>query len=127
MMKTVIAAVGTAFGLSSIFIGWTAAVRAQQIPLPLAQTSETTLSGDSLRSVEDRTLDSDYLNFIGVSETAGNSARQQDRTSEEFRLKLNSELQFITTPSDAERQANPVPLKQNDSGTEAGVQLQLGL
>jgi hypothetical protein len=126
-MKPVISAFGTAFGLSSILIGLTPAVWAQQMPQSVAPNSETTLSGDSLRSVVGRTIDSDYLNSIGPSETAGNSARREDRLSEEFRLKLNSELQFITTPSDAERQANPVPPKQNDSGTGAGVQLQLGL
>ncbi|MCU0540634.1 MAG: hypothetical protein MUE44_00425 [Oscillatoriaceae cyanobacterium Prado104] len=126
-MKSLIAAVGTAFGLSSILIGWTPAVWGQETPQSVAPDSETTLSGDSLQSVEGRTIDSDYLNSIGPSETAGNSARGENRLSEEFRLKLNSELQFITTPSDAQRLANPVPPKTSDSGTEAGVQLQLGL
>ena len=126
-MKSVIATVGTAFGLSSILIGLTPAVRAQQRPLPVAQTDETTLSGDSLRTVEDRTLDSDYLNFIGESETAGNSGRGDNRFGDTFRLKLNSELEFVTTPSDAQRQANPLPPQQTDTGTGAGVQLQLGL
>lgn len=126
-MKSIIAAVGTAFGLSSILIGLTPAVWAQERPQSVAPDSETTLSGDSLQSVEGRTIDSDYLNSIGASETAGNSGRGDNRSNEEFRLKLNSELQFITTPSDAQRLANPVPPKTSDSGTEAGVQLQLGL
>ncbi|MGL5059646.1 MAG: hypothetical protein ACRC62_06660 [Microcoleus sp.] len=126
-MKSVIAAVGTALGLSSILIGLSPAVRAQQIPQSVAQNSETTLSGDSLRSVESRTVDSDYLNFMGESETAGNSSRGQRRLDDTFRLKLNSDLEFITTPSDAQRQANPLPPQQTDTGTGAGVQLQLGL
>jgi hypothetical protein len=126
-MKLAIAAVGTAFGLSSIFIGLTPAARAQQRPQSVAQNSETTLSGDSLRNVEGRTVDSDYLNFMGESETAGNSSRRENSLSDTFRLKLSSDLEFVTTPSDAQRQANPLPQPQTDTGTGAGVQLQLGL
>lgn len=127
MMNAVIATLGGALGLSSILISVTPAVLAQQRPQPAPQTSETTLSGDSLRTVEDRTVDSDYQNLIGESQTVGNSTRRGGRLGDAFRLKLNSELEFITTPSDAQRQANPLPPKQSDSGTEAGVQIQLGL
>jgi hypothetical protein len=127
MMNAVIATIGGALGLSSILISVTPAVLAQQRQQPAPQTSETTLSGDSLRTVEDRTVDSDYQNLIGESETAGNYTRRGGRLDDAFRLKLNSELEFITTPSDAQRQANPLPPKQSDSGTEAGVQIQLGL
>jgi hypothetical protein len=127
MMKAVTATIGAALGLSSIFIGLTPTVLAQQRFQLAPQTSETTLSGDSLRTVEDRTVDSDYQNFIGESETTGNSARRNDRLRDAFRLKINRDLEFITTPSDAQRQGNPLPLGQNDSGTGAGVQLQLGL
>ncbi|NJK70326.1 MAG: hypothetical protein HC789_06335 [Microcoleus sp. CSU_2_2] len=129
-MNAVIATISGALGLSSILISVTPAVLAQQRQQPAPQTSETTettLSGDSLRTVEDRTVDSDYQNLIGESETAGNSTRSDGRFDDTFRLKLNSELEFITTPSDAQRQANPLPPKQSDSGTEAGVQIQLGL
>jgi hypothetical protein len=127
MMNTVIATLGTALGLSSILIGLTPAVLAQPRLQRVAQTSETTLSGDSLRTVEDRTVDSDYQNFIGELQTSGNSASRDNRLRDGFRLKINSDLEFLTTPSDAQRQGNPVPLKPSDSGTEAGVQLQLGL
>ncbi|MCC3404909.1 MAG: hypothetical protein JGK17_04820 [Microcoleus sp. PH2017_10_PVI_O_A] len=123
-MNAVIATLGTALGLSSIFIGFTPAVIAQQRLQPAPQNSETTLSGDSLRTVEDRSVDSDYQDLIGKSETA---ARRQRSLGDTFRLKINRELEFITTPSDAGRLGNPVPLKPNDSGTGAGVQLQLGL
>lgn len=126
-MNAVIATLGAALGLSSILISVTPGVLAQQRPELAPQTSETTLSGDSLRTVEDRTVDSDYQNFIDESKTAGNSTRRGSRLGDTFRLKLNSELEFITTPSDAQRQANPLPPKQSDSGTEAGVQIQLGL
>ncbi|MEG4046600.1 hypothetical protein [Microcoleus sp. Pol17_C1] len=77
--------------------------------------------------MEDRTLDSDYQNLIGVPETAANSARRERSLGDTFRLKIEGPLEFITTPSDAQRQGNPLPPKQTDSGTEAGVQLQLGL
>jgi hypothetical protein len=127
MMNAVIASLGTALGLSSILIALTPAVIAQQIPQPAPQTSETTLSGDSLRNVEDRTVDSDYQNLIGESETAANSAIRDRSLGDRFRLKVGPELEFITTPSDAQRQGNPVPIKPSDSGTEAGVQLLLGL
>ena len=127
MMNAVIATLGTALGLSSIFIGFTPAVRAQQRVQPAPQNSETTLSGDSLRTVEDRTVDSDYQNLIGERETATNSARRESSLGDTFRLKIDGPLEFITTPSDAQRQGNPLPPKQTDSGTEAGVQLQLGL
>ena len=126
-MNAVIATLGTALGLSSIFIGLTPGVLAQQRLQPAPQNSETTLSGDSLRNVEDRTVDSDYQNLIGERETAANSAIQEGSLGDTFRLKINREFEFITTPSDAQRQGNPFPLKPSDSGTEAGVQLQLGL
>ncbi|WP_293236451.1 MULTISPECIES: hypothetical protein [unclassified Microcoleus] len=127
MMNAVIATLGTALGLSSILIGLTPAVIAQQRLQPAPQNSETTLSGDSLRTVEDRTVDSDYQNLIGERETAANAAIRQRSLGDTFRLKIGPELEFITTPSDAQRQGNPVPLQPNDSGTGAGVQLQLGL
>ena len=127
MMKAVIASIGTALGLSSIFIGFTPAVIAQPRLQPAPQNSETTLSGDSLRNVEDRTVDSDYQNLIGESETAANAAIRERSLADTFRLKVGPELEFITTPSDAQRQRNPLPIKPSDSGTEAGVQLLLGL
>ncbi|MEG3842426.1 hypothetical protein [Microcoleus sp. herbarium14] len=126
-MNAVIATIGTALGLSSIFIVLTPGVLAQQRLQPGPQNSETTLSGDSLRTVEDRTVDSDYQNLIGESGTAANSARRDSSLGDTFRLKIDREFEFITTPSDAMRQGNPLPLKPSDSGTEAGVQLQLGL
>lgn len=127
MMNAVIATLGTAFGLSSILIGLTPAVLAQPRLQRDDRTSETTLSGDSLRSVEDRTVDSDYQNFIGELQTSGNSVRRDTGLRDGFRLKIDRDLEILTTPSDAQRQGNPVPLKPSDSGTEAGVQLQLGL
>ncbi|WP_333207824.1 MULTISPECIES: hypothetical protein [unclassified Microcoleus] len=127
MMNAVMANFGTVLGLSSILIGFTPAVFAQQRMQSESQNSETTLSGDSLRTVEDRTVDSDYQNLIGESQTGANSARRERSLADTFRLKVGPELEFITTPSDARRQGNPLPIKPSDSGTEAGVQLQLGL
>jgi hypothetical protein len=127
MMNAVIATLGTALGLSSIFIGFTPAVLAQPRRQPAPQNSETTLSGDSLRTVEDRTVDSDYQNLIGEGETAANAAIRERSLGDTFRLKVGPELEFITTPSDAQRQGNPLPIRPNDSGTGGGVQLQLGL
>ncbi|MEG3974282.1 hypothetical protein QT970_06630 [Microcoleus sp. herbarium8] len=127
MMNAVMANFGTVLGLSSILIGFTPAVFAQQRMQSEPQNSETTLSGDSLRTVEDRTVDSDYQNLIGESQTGANSARRERSLGDTFRLKVGPELEFITTPSDARRQGNPLPIKPSDSGTEAGVQLQLGL
>lgn len=127
MMNAVIATLGTALGLSSIFIGFTPAVIAQQRLQPAPQNSETTLSGDSLMTVEDRSVDSDYHNLIGERETAANAAIRERSLGDTFRLKVGPELEFITTPSDAQRLGNPLPLKPNDSGTGGGVQLQLGL
>lgn len=127
MMNAVIANLGTTLGLSSIFIGFSPAVLAQPRLEPVSQNSETTLSGDSLRTVEDRTVDSDYQNLIGERETAANAAKREGGLGDTFRLKIDRALEFITTPSDAQRQGNPLPLKPNDSGTGAGVQLQLGL
>ncbi|WP_373536312.1 hypothetical protein [Microcoleus sp.] len=126
-MNAVMANFGTVLGLSSIFIGFTPAVFAQQRMQSEPQNSETTLSGDSLRTVEDRTVDSDYQNLIGESQTGANSARRERSLADTFRLKVGPELEFITTPSDAQRLGNPLPLKPNDSGTGGGVQLQLGL
>ena len=126
-MNPVITTLGITLGLSSILIGLTPAVLAQQRLQPAPENSETTLSGDSLRTVEDRTVDSDYQNLIGERETAANSARRGSTLGDTFRLKVGPELEFITTPSDAQRLGNPLPLKPSDSGTGGGVQLQLGL
>jgi hypothetical protein len=72
-------------------------------------------------------VDSDYQNLIGEQETAANAARRERSLGDTFRLKIGSELEFITTPSEAQRQGNPLPPKPSDSGAGAGVQLQLGL
>ena len=117
MVNAVTATLGIGLGLSSILIGLTPAVLAQQRIQPAPQNSETTLSGDSLRNVEDRTVDSDYQNLIGERETAANSARRGGSLGDTFRIKINRELEFITTPSDAQRQGSPFPLKPNDAGT----------
>ena len=94
MVNAVIATLGIGLGLSSILIGLTPAVLAQQRIQPAPQNSETTLSGDSLRNVEDRTVDSDYQNLIGERETAANSARRGGSLGDTFRIKINRELEF---------------------------------
>jgi len=126
-MNTVIATFGTVLGLNSMLLGLTPAVLAQPRAQMVSPNSETTLSGDSLRTVEDRTLDSNYQNWIGEPETVGNSAVRGSRWGNTFRIKNDRELQFITTPSDAQRQGNPLVPVPSDSGTGAGVQIQLGL
>jgi hypothetical protein len=127
IVNTIIATLGTVLGLNSMLICLTSAVLAQPTPQMLRQNSETTLSGDSLRTVEDRTLDSDYQNWIGEPETVGNSAVRGSRWDNTFRIKNDREFEFITTPSDAQRQGNPLPPKPSDNGTGAGVKIQLGL
>lgn len=127
IMNTVIATFGTVLGLNFMLLGLTPAVLAQPRPQMAPQNSETTLSGDSLRTVEDRTLDSNYQNWIGEPETVGNSAVRGSRWGNTFRIKNDREFEFITTPSDAQRQGNPLPPKPSDNGTGAGVQIQLGL
>jgi hypothetical protein len=127
IMNTVIATFGTVLGLNSMLLGLTPAVLAQPRAQMVSPNSETTLSGDSLRTVEDRTLDSNYQNWIGEPETVGNSAVRGSRWGNTFRIKNDRELQFITTPSDAQRQGNPLVPVPSDSGTGAGVQIQLGL
>ncbi len=127
IMNTIIATFGAVLGLNSMLIGLAPAVLAQPTPQMLGQNSETTLSGDSLRTVEDRTLDSNYQNWIGEPETVGNSAVRGSRWDDTFRIKNDREFQFITTPSDAQRQGNPLPPKPSDNGAGAGVKIQLGL
>ncbi len=126
IMNTIIATLGTVLGLSSVLIGLTPAVLAQPRSQLTPQNSETTLSGDSLRSVEDRSLESDYQNW-DEPETVGNSAVRVSRWGNTFRIKKDREFEFITTPSDAQRQGNPLPPWPSDTGTGAGVQIQLGL
>ena len=127
MNTVIIATFGTVLGLNFMLLGLTPAVLAQPRPQLAPQNSETTLSGDSLRSVEDRTLDSNYQNWIGEPETVGNSAVRGSRWDNTFRIKNDREFEFITTPSDAQRQGNPLLPVPSDTGTGAGVQIQLGL
>lgn len=127
IVNVITATVGTVVGLSSMLIGVTLPVLAQQTPQIVPQNSETTLSGDSLRTVEDRTLDSDYQYWLGEPQTVGNSGVRGSRWSNTFRIKSDRPFDSIANPSDAERQANPLPPAPSDTGTGGGVQIQLGL
>lgn len=127
IVNVIMATLSTVVGLSSMLIGLTLPVLAQQRPQIVPQNSETTLSGDSLRTVEDRTIDSDYQQWIGEPQTVGNTGVRGSRWSNTFRIKSDRQLDSIPTPSDAERQANPLPPKPSDTGTGGGVQIQLGL
>ncbi|TAD80464.1 MAG: hypothetical protein EAZ78_07750 [Oscillatoriales cyanobacterium] len=126
-MNVIMATLGTVVGLSSMLIGMTLQVLAQPRPQIVPPNSETTLSGDSLRTVEDRTLDSDYQYWLGEPQTVGDSGIRASRWSNTFRIKSDRPLDSIATPSDAERQANPLPPAPSDTGTGGGVKLQLGL
>lgn len=127
IVNVIMATLGTVVGLSSMLIGVTLPVLAQQTPQIVPQNSETTLSGDSLRTVEDRTLDSDYQYWLGEPQTVGNSGVRGSRSSNTFRIKSDRPFDSIATPSDAERQANPLPPAPSDTGTGGGVKIQLGL
>lgn len=114
-----------ALGLSAILMSFAPALQAQQIAQQVPSTPGITLSGDSLRTVEGRTIDSDYQNLIAQPEGRRTTSEIDVVNPNEFRLKLNKELEVITTPSDAASQGNPLPRRRLDSGSEAGVQLQL--
>lgn len=126
-MKAVILTLGTTLGVSTLGVALTPVALAQSMPLQLSQAGATTLSGDSLRTVESRTVDSDYQEFIGSPEMQGVSEGTADAQGDEFRLKLNSDLDIITSPPDTQRQADPRPVRPNDNGSDSSVQVQLGL
>ncbi|MGE5656449.1 MAG: hypothetical protein ACM37W_07515 [Actinomycetota bacterium] len=115
----------TALGLSTILIGLVPVAQAQETTQQVPKTADVTLSGDSLRTVESRTIDSDYTNLIAQPDGRLDLSDVRNADANGFRLKLNRELEVITTPSDAASQGNPLPPRRLDSGSEAGVQLQL--
>jgi hypothetical protein len=143
-MNAVITTLGTVLGLSSSLINLMPAVIAQPRPETRVPTSEISLSGDSLRNIQERTVDSDYQQFMRGLETSSNPFGRDNHSRDGFRfkvdfddqqfilpdgfhLKIDRDLEIITTPSDAQLLGDPVPPKPRDSGTEAGVKLQLGL
>jgi hypothetical protein len=143
-MNTVITTLGTVLGLIFSLINLMPAVIAQPRPETTAQTSEISLSGDSLRNIQERTVDSDYQQFMRRLEISGNPVRidnhsrdglyfkvdfddQQFMLRDGFHLKIDRDLEIIIPPSDAQLLGDPVPPKPSDSGKETGVKLQLGL
>ncbi|HBK97034.1 MAG TPA: hypothetical protein DD001_06705 [Microcoleaceae bacterium UBA10368] len=152
-MNAVIATLGTVLGLIFSLINLTPVVIAQPRPETRVPTSEISLSGDSLRNIQERTVDSDYQQFMGGLETSsnpvgriiiltlspsGDSVRNLEKRTVDFdyqqfilpdgfHLKIDRDLEIITTPSDALLLGDPVPPKPRDSGTEVKVKLQLGL
>ncbi|CBN55985.1 MULTISPECIES: hypothetical protein [Kamptonema] len=123
MMNKVI----TALQLSAILLALMPAAQAQETVPQLSQIAEPTLSGDSLRTVEARTLDSDYQNFISQPENRRNSTGNGESLGDEFRIQLGQDVDVVTSPSDAQRQGSPLPANQSNNGSDASVQLQLGL
>jgi len=75
-MNAVITTLGTVLGLSSSLINLMPAVIAQPRPETRAPTSEISLSGDSLRNIQERTVDSDYQQFMRGVETSSNPVRR---------------------------------------------------
>lgn len=125
-MKTLMTTLSITLGLSVLGSGLVSTVQAQQIVPSVNRSAEPTLSGESLRMVESRTLDSDYQRFISQSRTPFQNGTIED-LSNQFRLKLTNEVDVITSPSDAQRQADPAQANQNPNANDASVQLQLGL
>ena len=131
-MNAVITTLGTVLGLSSSLINLMPAVIAQPRPETTAPTSEISLSGDSLRNLEERTVDFDYQQFMRRPEPSSNSAGRGmnwhlEIRRDGFHLKIDRDLEIIIPPSDAQLLGDPVPPKPSDSGQETGVKLQLGL
>jgi hypothetical protein len=71
-------------------------VQAQSPPTQNSNTSEVTLSGDSLTGIETRTAQEDYLGFFSQNNSANasrNSVNYMDPTREVWQISSDVELQ----------------------------------
>lgn len=117
-------------GIGAIVAGGIPIAQAQSGMPYNSNNSAVTLSGESLRTVENRTVSDDYRSFFpGNSQNSqnGNQAQPAGNNSSQPSLELNNRLQVVV--GDTLNSSDPLDLFPNtgDAGDRQRVKLQVPL
>ncbi|GEM_PF-3398792 len=122
-MKETIAALG----LSAIFMSLASSVQGQTLPQvdpqPISGTPEITLSGDSLRTVENRSIDSDYQKLIAEPINSQSWNDQSQIKAKDSRFSLNDPSAVLSGLLGTDYQRNSLPSNPSDTGVDSQVKI----
>jgi hypothetical protein len=123
LMKETIAALG----LSAIFMSLASSVQGQTLPQvdpqPISGTPEITLSGDSLRTVENRSIDSDYQKLIADPINSQSWNDQSQIKAKDSRFSLNDPSAVLSGLLGTDYQRNSLPSNPSDTGVDSQVKI----
>jgi|JI91814CRNA_FD_contig_123_33108_length_1103_multi_5_in_0_out_1_1 hypothetical protein len=123
LMKETIAALG----LSAIFMSLASSVQGQTLPQvdpqPISGTPEITLSGDSLRTVENRSIDSDYQKLIAEPINSQSWNDQSQIKAKDSRFSLNDPSAVLSGLLGTDYQRNSLPSNPSDTGVDSQVKI----
>jgi hypothetical protein len=125
VMKETIAALG----LSAIFLSLASSVQGQNLPQvdpqPISGTPEITLSGDSLRTVENRSIDSDYQKLIAEPTNSQSWNSKSLIRAKDSRFNPNDPTDVLSGLLGTDNQRNSLPSSPSDTGVDSQVKILL--
>ncbi len=118
-----------ALGLSAIFMSLASSVQGQTLPQvdpqPISGSPEITLSGDSLRTVENRSIDSDYQKLIAEPINSQNWNDQSQIKAKDSRFSLNDPNAVLSGLLGTDNPKNSLPSNPSDTGVDSQVKILL--
>jgi hypothetical protein len=118
-----------ALGLSAIFMSLASSVQGQTLPQvdpqPISGSPEITLSGDSLRTVENRSIDSDYQKLIAEPINSQSWNDQSQIKAKDSRFSLNDPSAVLSGLLGTNNQINSLPSNPSDTGVDSQVKILL--
>jgi hypothetical protein len=118
-----------ALGLSAIFMSLASSVQGQTLPQvepqAISGTPEITLSGDSLRTVENRSIDSDYQKLIADPNNRQNFNENTPINAKDSRFSLNDPTAVLSGLLGTNNQRNSLPSNPSDTGVDSQVKILL--
>lgn len=116
-------------GLSAIFMSLASSVQGQTLPQvdpqPISETPEITLSGDSLRTVENRSIDSDYQKLIAEPINSQGWNDQSQIKAKDSRFSLNDPTAVLSGLLGMDNPRNSLPSNPSDTGVDSQVKILL--
>lgn len=116
-----------ALGLSAIFMSLASSVQGQNLPQvdpqPISGSPEITLSGDSLRTVENRSIDSDYQKLIAEPINSQSWNDQSQIKAKDSRFSLNDPTAVLSGLLGTDNPKNSLPSNPSDTGVDSQVKI----
>jgi hypothetical protein len=116
-------------GLSAIFMSLASSVQGQTLPQvdpqPISGSPEITLSGDSLRTVENRSIDSDYQKLIAEPINSQSWNDQSQIKAQDSRFSLNDPNAVLSGLLGTDNPKNSLPSNPSDTGVDSQVKILL--